>query len=275
MKRKYQLFVYAASMLLFFSCQGKKENSVKPLARVGNTYITQKNLEEKIMEVGDFDYLKTKIGRKQFLDILINEQLVKLASANSGIKNSKEYKQEIKKIEDEMKKRMEEYKEVMLTKMWIEKLRAKELAVSDKEIEDYLKENNQVVSFEQVITSDYEMAQSILNEIKKGASIDMLSKKFKDNENVVFNKIPPVMKGELINEIDDIVFKMKVGEISGIIKTKLGYHIIKKLSQSNIDTKNPSLKERVRKIIEKKKFDNYILSLQEKYKVEVLDENYK
>jgi len=275
MKTKYLLICCVAAVFLFFSCQSKKENSSKPLARVGNTYITQKNLEEKIMETGAFEYIKTKIGRKQFLDILINEQLVKLASENSSLKNSKEYKQKVKEIEDEMKKRLEEYKDILLTKMWLDELRKKELAVSDDEINEYLNQNPIVVSFEQAITLDYEIAQNIFNEMKKGVSIDALSKKYKDNENIVFNKIPPVMRGELIEELDDIIFKMRTGEIGGIVKTKLGYHIVKKLSHSMLDTKNESVKERVRKIIEKKKFDNYILALQDKYRVEVLDENYK
>jgi peptidyl-prolyl cis-trans isomerase C len=263
------------SALLFFSCQGNKEEKSKPLARVGNTYITRKYFEDKIMEFGDFDYLKTKIGRKQFLDILINEQLIKLASANSSIKSSKLYKERIKKIEEEMKRRLEENKDAILIKMWLEKLRENELMVNEKEINDYLATNKYSVSFEQVITTDYEIAQSIFNEMKKGVSIELLAKKYKDNENVVFNKIPSVIKGELINELDDMVFKMKNGEIGGIIKTKLGYHIIKKTSEVPINTKNDTIKEKVKKVLEKKKFDNYILTLQEKYKVEVLDEDYK
>jgi len=68
---------------------------------------------------------------------------------------------------------------------------------------------------------------------------------------------------------------MKIGEIGGIIKTKLGYHIIKKNSQNLLDANNPQIKERARRILEKKKFDSYIEKLQSKYKVEVLDEEFK
>lgn len=272
--KKYLTLIGIVAVMFSFSCQNKTEKS-KILAKVGNTYITEDYMNEKIMELGDFDYLKTKIGKKQFLDILINERLIKMASENSGLKNSKEYKENIEKIEKELKKRLEEYKEVILTKMWVDKMKENELKTTDEEVNKYIKENNAAVSFDQVITTDYETAQSILSELKKGTSIDKLSQKYKNSENVVVNRIPPVIKGELMSELEEIIFKMKPGEIGGIIKTKLGYHIIKKTSQSKIDEKSPSIKERVKKILEKKKFDSYIEKLQSKYKVEVLDEELK
>lgn len=271
---KYLKIIICGLTIFSFSCQNKQQKS-KILAKVGNTYITEDYMNEKIMEIGEFDYLKTKIGKKQFLDILINERLVKIASENSELKNSKEYKENLDKIEKELKKRLEEYKEVMLTKMWIEKVRENELKTTEDEISKYIKENNSTVSFDQVITTDYETAQSIISEMKKGVSVEKISQKYKDNENVVINKIPPVMKGELMPELEDIIFKMKIGEIGGIIKTKLGYHIIKKNSQNLLDANNPQIKERAKRILEKKKFDSYMEKLQSKYKVEVLDEEFK
>lgn len=269
-----QIIIILSVGVFLFSCQNKSRTK-NVLAKVGNTYITQDYVEEKIMEMGEFEYLKTKIGKKQFLDILINERLIKIASENSDIKNSKEYKENIRKIEKELEKKLKEYKEVMLTKMWIEKMRESELKTSDEEIKSYLKDNNSAVSFEQVITTDYEMAGSILLEVKKGTGIDKIAQKYKDNENIVVNKIPPVMKGELMPELEDMVFKMRIGEVGGIVKTKLGYHIIKKLSQSSVNAGSKEIQERVRRIIEKKKFDSYIEKLQQKYKVEVLNEDYK
>ncbi len=272
MKTLKPLFIVIVVFLI--ACQKNKQES-KILAKVGNTYITEEYMNEKIMEAGEFDYLKTKIGKKQFLDVLINEQLIKIASQNSNIKSSKEYKENIEKIEKEFRKRLEEYKDIILTKMWLEKLRENELNVSEEEIKDYVKNNNSVVSFEQVITTDYETAQNIFTEVKKGTGIEKLAQKYKDNENIVINKVPPLIKGELNNEIEEIIFKMKVGEIGGIVKSRLGYHIIKKTSQSFLDINNPQIKERIKRVIERKKFDSYISELQKKYKVEVLDEEYK
>ncbi|MEF3280301.1 MAG: peptidylprolyl isomerase [Elusimicrobiota bacterium] len=272
---KYINILVVCFLIFSFSCKSK-ESKTKILAKVGNTYITEDYLNEKVMEIGEFDYLKTRIGKKQFLDVLINEQLVKIASENSDIKGSKEYKENVAKIENELKKRMEEYRNVILAKMWLEKLRNTELKTTDVEIEKFIKENPYSVSFDQVITTDYETAQSIISEMKRGVSVESIAQKYKDNDSVVVNKLPPVIKGELMGELEDVVFKMKIGEIGGIIKTKLGYHIIKKNSQNvYLTASNPQAKERVRRVLEKKKFDDYISKLQSKYKVEVVDEEYK
>lgn len=272
---KKLILISLSLVITLFSCQNKEKDKEKVIAKVGNTYITESYLSEKIIESGEFDYLKTKIGKKQFLDILINERLLKLAAQNSDIQNSSEYKQEIKRIEDEFKKRLQEYKDIVLTKMWLEKIRKEKFSIVDKEIDEYIKKYPETVAFDQAITTDYETAQSIFKTAKTGVSFDKIASNYKDSQDVVFNKIPPIVYGELMDELNDIVFKLKVGEIGGIIKTKLGYHVIKKTAQAKIDTENPRMKERVRRILEKKKFDDYVSELEKKYGVEVLDEAYK
>lgn len=272
---KKLMLISLSCIIVLFSCQKKEKDKEKIIAKIGNTYITESYLNEKIIESGEFDYLKTKIGKKQFLDILINERLLKLAAQNSQIQNSPEYKQEIKRIEDEFKKRLQEYKDIVLTKMWLEKIRKEKLSIADKDVDEYIKKYSETVAFDQAIATDYETAQAIFKMAKNGVSFDKIASNYKDNQDVVFNKIPPIIYGELMDELNDIVFKLKIGEIGGIIKTKLGYHVIKKTAQAKIDTENPRVKERVRRILEKKKFDDYVADLEKKYGVEVLDEAYK
>lgn len=269
------ILITSVVLIFIVSCSQKEKKQEKVLAKVGNTYITESYLSEKILESGEFDYLKTKIGKKQFLDILINERLLKLAAENSDVANSPEYRQQIKTVEEEFKKKLEEYKNMILTRMWLEKIRKEKLNISDSELEQYIKLYPYTVTFEQIITSDYETAQSILKSLKEGTSIDKLASKYKENNDIVFNKIPAVIYGELMEEINDVVFKMKVNDISGIIKTKLGYHIIKKTSHQKIDFSNQRIKERVKMVLEKKKFDQYLLELEKKYVVEVINEEYK
>jgi parvulin-like peptidyl-prolyl isomerase len=107
--------------------------------------------------------------------------------------------------------------------------------------------------------------------VKAGANFESTAKEFSLDKDTV--RLPPVMYGEFMPELEDMAFKMKVGEVQGVVKTSLGYHIIKKIAQDKAD-KAQSL-ERVRKILEKKKFDAYLAKFQEKMKVEVTDENYK
>ncbi|MGC8867255.1 MAG: peptidylprolyl isomerase [Elusimicrobiales bacterium] len=273
---KNKLILITCGVILFaFSCQRKEKEQEKIIAKVGNTYITESYLNEKIVESGEFDYLKTKIGKKQFLDVLINERLLKLAAQNSEVASSKEYRDEIERLKDEFKKRLEDYKDIILTRMWLDKIRKERINISDSDIKEYIKKYPYTVSFNQVISSDYEKAQAIFKSLKDGASFDRLAADYSKSNDVVFNKIPSVLYGELMDELNDMVFKMKVGDIGGIVKSKLGYHIVKKTAESKIENENPRIKERVRRVLEKKRFDEYLSELEKKYSVEVLNEEYK
>ena len=66
---------------------------------------------------------------------------------------------------------------------------------------------------------------------------------------------------------------MRAGETQGVFKSKFGYHVIKKHGENDVSLENA--RERIRLVLEKTKFDAYINSLQNKYKVEVLDANFK
>lgn len=272
---KRNILIILGCCLIIFSCQKKGKDKEKIIAKIGNTYITESYLNEKIVESGEFEYLKTKIGKKQFLDVLINERLLKLAAENSDIASSKEYKDEVKHIEEEFKKRLEEYKNILLTRMWLEKIRKEKISIDDKDVDNYITKYPYTVSFEQAITTDYETAQAIFKSLKSGTQFDKITTKYANNTDVVLNKIPPVLYGELMDELNDVVFKLNVGEVGGIIKTNLGYHVIKKTSHTKIDMANPRIKERVKRVLEKKKFDEYLSELEKKYLVEVVDEEYK
>lgn len=264
----YFVFYFLYSIFLS-SCSSKVNEPV--IATVGKSKITLSYFQKKLEEVSpDFqDYLNSSAGKKQFLDVLINERLILLAAKESSTANSKEYSSLVKKMETELKTRMDEYKEYLLTKMWIEELKKNTMLVTDKEIQEYYQEHPYEVSIEHAVLGTYEEAESVLKKVKSGMSFSKINLPSPHG----LGKLPSVMYGEFVPELEDMIFKMKIGEIQGVMKSKLGYHVVKKVSQHK--TNFQEVKERIRKIIEKKKFDKYLDTLQSKYKVEVLNEEYK
>jgi len=74
------------------------------------------------------------------------------------------------------------------------------------------------------------LARTIVSDAKNGTSFVNLLKKY--SEDAIDKEAPYYSyykKGELLPEIEDEVFLLKVGEISKPIKTKYAYHIIEKL----------------------------------------------
>jgi len=245
----------------------------KVIAKVGSEKITESYLRQKLEEIAPNtqSYLATKPGRKQFLDILINEKLMIVAARKSDTARSEDYKKRVGIMESELKSKLEYYKDYMLAKMWVEELRQGAIKVTDAEVEAYYAKYPYEIVVEHIVTPTYEEAETLIKKIKAGADFARTAKENSmDKDNV---RLPQVMFGEFMPELEEMAFKMRPGEIQGVVKTGLGYHILKKISQTKTDF--AQVKERVRRIVEKKKFDAYLAKFQTQTKVEVLDENYK
>ena len=71
-------------------------------------------------------------------------------------------------------------------------------------------------------------AQEVLAKIKEGADFSLLAKEYSEDPNTpVSGDLGFLEKDELMPEMKEIVETLKAGEVSGVIKTRLGYEIIK------------------------------------------------
>ncbi len=81
-----------------------------------------------------------------------------------------------------------------------------------------------------ILVSTEAEARQILEKLKSGASFEQLAKQY-SIDSATKDKggdLGTFKRGELLKEIEDIVFNLDVGEFGGIAKTKLGYHILKR-----------------------------------------------
>lgn len=72
-------------------------------------------------------------------------------------------------------------------------------------------------------------AENILNEIHSGKTFEDITKEYTDKNvsNLSISEYGFLSRGTLQPEVDEAAFAMKNGDISDIIKSKLGFHIIK------------------------------------------------
>lgn len=262
--------MFLAAALALSACS-KQDGKV--IAKVGSEKITDTYLQEKFAEISPAaqEYLASKPGRKQFLDVLIHERLMLMAARKSRVASGDEYKASVREKEAEMKETLAAYKDFMLTRMWIEDMRESELKVSEEEAREYYQKYPYTVRLAHILMPSYEEAEKVVRKLKAGADFDKTAKEYSMDKETV--RLPPVMFGEFMPELEDMAFKMRTGETQGIVKTSMGFHIIKKLGQDKVEPAQAL--ERVRKILEKKKFDSFLAKFQEENKVEVLDESYK
>ncbi len=83
-----------------------------------------------------------------------------------------------------------------------------------------------------ILVKDRTLANHILKQLKAGKDFRTLAKEF--------STCPSKSKGgdlgwfgpgQMVREFEDAVKKMSNGRISGLVRTKFGYHIIKKTGQ--------------------------------------------
>ncbi|MFO7890108.1 MAG: peptidylprolyl isomerase [bacterium] len=81
-----------------------------------------------------------------------------------------------------------------------------------------------------ILVNSQETAQEILNKIKQGASFVEMAKQYSIDKSSgrIGGDLGSFGRGDLNPAFEKAVFKLKVGEISSIVKTDLGYHIIKR-----------------------------------------------
>lgn len=130
------------------------------------------------------------------------------------------------------------YEESLLVDKLYEELE-KSYKASDAEIKKYMDENyvraKHILFATNGLTDEDKAAKKILAEetlakIKNGADFDKLMTEFGEDPGA---KAQPegylFTKGEMVDEFEKAAFSLKVGEVSGIVESAYGYHIIKRV----------------------------------------------
>jgi peptidyl-prolyl cis-trans isomerase C len=218
---KRLLYLVAIALIAFAACA--KDDSNKVLARVGSKKITVGDFREAYKAIPS-SYLPKEGGlaaRKQVLDDLVNKDLLVLESYKQGLDKDKGVLENTKKMEEQ----------VLLTDLY-----TREVADKAKVVEKELKERYEKMAQEEevharhIIVSTPEKAQEVLKRAKAGEDFAELAKKYSEDTSTAPKGGDLGFLGRdlmLPPEFHDALFKLQSGQISEVVKTNFGYHIIK------------------------------------------------
>ena len=114
------------------------------------------------------------------------------------------------------------------------------------------------------------LADSILAQLKNGASFEELAEKYSDDKGSASKggDLGYFERRQMVKPFDEAAFNLKVGEISDLVQTNYGYHIIK-VTDRQAYPDFESSKADLKKMYQKQRFDadyaNYIDSLKSRY----------
>jgi foldase protein PrsA len=133
----------------------------------------------------------------------------------------------------------QEMKDNETIKLFIDKMKEKEVAVSEEEVDEALKSDKTATVRHILLTTThksdsskkevYTKMQEILKRAKAGEDFAELAKQYtedpgsKDNGGL-YEDFP---RGKMVKPFEDAAFSVPVGEISDIVETDYGYHILK------------------------------------------------
>ncbi|HUI75051.1 MAG TPA: peptidyl-prolyl cis-trans isomerase [Candidatus Acidoferrum sp.] len=82
-------------------------------------------------------------------------------------------------------------------------------------------------------------AEDILQQLKKGAKFEDLAKKYSEDPGTKDKggDLGWIVRGQTVPEFEKAAFSLPVGQLSGLIKTQYGFHIIKVLARETAHTK--------------------------------------
>lgn len=262
--------------VLCTGCGKKDPYGNKVLARVSNRNVTLNEFNAKIAKMPPYYQSIVDKNKKRYLDDMILEMLLYEEATRKGLEHDKE----VKELLQEAKKK------VMITKLV--KLEVEDnIKITDEEARKFYDANkNDFKSPEMwrashILVSTEKEAKDILDSLAKGEKFDSLAKAHSTDATASRGgDIGYFREGQLVPDFEKAALKLKVGEVSDIVHTQFGYHIIKLTDkkESAVETF-----EKARRAIEgelgKKKraelFDGLVSNLRKKYNVEIQDETLK
>jgi parvulin-like peptidyl-prolyl isomerase len=133
----------------------------------------------------------------------------------------------------EAKRTIEGAKEKALAQVYQEKI-TESTSVSEKEIENYYKSNlkefqiPEQILIQAILVDTRKEAEVILDTIKSGAEFDKMARERSKVMPSQFGDNPGwIGRGKMDPEFEKAAFALAKGEVSGVVKTRSGYHIIK------------------------------------------------
>lgn len=265
------------ALLVLTGCNGGKGDVV---AKIGSEKIGTKMVEERLQETPPAyqSYLNTDSGRKQFLDLMVRERVVVAAAHKSGVKNRAEYKKALADFKKEQARRARDYEDNLAMELYIRDLNGTELNVTDQDVEKYYADHKTEytrpveVTVKHILVTTPEDADKVLARVKKGEDFSKLAREVSTDPISAERggEIGPFRKGDLVPEFEDAVFAMKIGQVSQVVKTQFGYHIIKKTSEKALPARGlDESKGEIKKMLQKSKFDAWLEKTKKQFNVKI------
>ena len=183
----------------------------------------------------------------------INEEFLKYQFARdlANVNLEEKFEKDVEISEDEMKKYYEENKD----DFYVDTVTASHILI--KTIDDEGNELSDTKKKEAKKT-----AEEALEKVKAGEDFATIAKEYSEDSSASSGgELGTFGRGEMVTAFEDAAFGMKVGEISDIVETEYGYHIIKVTDKVDKQETYDEVKDEIKSILASEKYTEYVEKL--------------
>ncbi len=217
------IVVFAIVAAVVVGCErrpvsSRHEDGSPVLVRVNGKALTKREFDYYLPE--DYQKVLTSEERKEYVDRWVTTQLLYNEVLRSRIG-----------IGEDVKARMRQYEKDMVADQLVQKVIQENATVSEGEVRSYYQKHEHEYKTDyrvsHILVNTLDDAEKVRDQIGK-RSFAYLARRYSiDKHSGGGGDLGYLSKGNMIAEFEDVVFDMKVGDVSGIIESEFGYHIIR------------------------------------------------
>lgn len=226
-----KLMIATLGLAALVACKGNSSTGSAPskdakvLAEVNGVAVTSEDFDREVKALPEYirGMAETPQGRKEMIDTLVMRELILQQAAKDGIEKSKDVEEKIA----ELKKRI-------IVDTYLKKKVESEAKIADDELKKFYDQNldkfkaGEQVKASHILVKTEQEAKDLLAQLKGGAKFEELAKtKSVDSSAPKGGDLGWFGKGNMVPAFEKAAFELKEGQLSGIVKSEFGFHIIK------------------------------------------------
>lgn len=269
-----KLMITALGLTALVACQsntssttasGDNKKDVKVLATVNGTNITSADFDREVKALPEYirGMADTPQGRKEMIDTLVMRELILQQAIKEGLDKGAEIEEKLA----ELKKRI-------IVDTYLKKKVETDAKISDDDLKKFYEQNKdkfkagEQVKASHILVKSEQEAKEILAQLKQGAKFEDLAKaKSVDSSASKGGDLGWFGKGNMVPAFEKAAFGLKEGELSGIVKSDFGYHIIKLTGKRPAGTRSfEEVKDQIKAALMPSKQQQVFMQLKEDLK---------
>ena len=162
--------------------------------------------------------------------------------------------------------------------IWFYSLMRDELALTEEDLREYYDRNKDIMKLtfaavSHIVVMTTQEAEEIYRKLEAGEDFAELARSFSLDTGTKSEggAMPYFTRGETIPEFEDVVFSMKIGEISDPVRTIYGYHIIKLDDLMDQELDLDEIKEHIRDVLVKEACNEKLRQLRQDASIEYFE----